>query len=171
MKPWSVRYVRAAGGPVGIFTRINHDNNHHLNSLWLYLVGPAAPPLLARALAIVTGTVSGSSWPPSSALAVARPAHGSQRPVRGRRSDGDLWIGSPRLCADASCIACRHCDSSTAGSKSRQAARRRQALAIVCAIGAMAHMTMLLGVLLLGAWDLFLSRPADSRSRGIRTRR
>ena len=55
---WSAELVRQVGTPLGIFLNINHDNNHHLNSLWLYCVGFDAPPVLQRALSIVTGTIT-----------------------------------------------------------------------------------------------------------------
>jgi hypothetical protein len=54
---WSVVYAAQARDAAGVFLRINHDNNHHLYSLWLQAVGPAAPPLLARAPAILAGTL------------------------------------------------------------------------------------------------------------------
>ena len=37
---------------------INHDNNHHLNTLWLMAVGWGSPPMLGRALSILCGTLS-----------------------------------------------------------------------------------------------------------------
>ena len=46
------------GTPMGVFLKINHDNNHHINSLWMQWVGLDAPPMLARALSIVTSTVA-----------------------------------------------------------------------------------------------------------------
>lgn len=55
---WSAQFVAQAGSAWGIFWRINHDNNHYLNSLWILLVGPYAPPLLIRAFSILTGTLS-----------------------------------------------------------------------------------------------------------------
>ena len=55
---WSAKQAHDAGTPLAVFLNINHDNNHHLNSLWLLLVGFDAPPLLARALSIVTGTAA-----------------------------------------------------------------------------------------------------------------
>ena len=55
---WSVVYAAQARDAVGVFLRINHDNNHHLYSLWLQAVGPAASPLLARAPAILAGALS-----------------------------------------------------------------------------------------------------------------
>ena len=54
---WSVIYAAQARDAAGVFLRINHDNNHHLMSLWLQLVGPNASPLLDRAPAILAGSV------------------------------------------------------------------------------------------------------------------
>ena len=54
---WSVIYAAQARDAVGVFLRINHDNNHHLNSLWLQAIGPTASPLLARAPAILAGSL------------------------------------------------------------------------------------------------------------------
>ncbi|MEO6247883.1 MAG: glycosyltransferase family 39 protein [Sphingomicrobium sp.] len=55
---WSVIFARAAGDPLGVFFRLNHDNNHHLNTLWLQLVGMRAPPLAMRAPAILCSTIA-----------------------------------------------------------------------------------------------------------------
>jgi uncharacterized membrane protein len=55
---WSAVMAADAGTPIGIFLHINHDNNHHLNSLWLQLVGLGAPPLLQRGLSIAAGTIA-----------------------------------------------------------------------------------------------------------------
>lgn len=55
---WSAVMVERARTPIGIFTAINHDNNHHLNSLWMWLIGYGAPPIALRALSIATGTAT-----------------------------------------------------------------------------------------------------------------
>src|SRR3954468_8393756 len=55
---WSVVYAHEARDPLGVFLRINHDNNHHLYSLWLQATGMDAPPWLARLPAILAGTAS-----------------------------------------------------------------------------------------------------------------
>ena len=55
---WSMIYAADAGTPAGVFWRINHDNNHHLYSLWLQAIGSGASPLLARLPAILAGTLS-----------------------------------------------------------------------------------------------------------------
>ena len=53
---WSMLYAADAGTPAGVFLRINHDNNHHLYSLWLQAIGSDASPWLARLPAIAAGT-------------------------------------------------------------------------------------------------------------------
>jgi hypothetical protein len=55
---WSVIYAAQARDPLGVFVRINHDNNHHLYSLWLQAIGIDASPLLARTPAIVAGSLA-----------------------------------------------------------------------------------------------------------------
>ena len=55
---WSATYAAQAGGPLGVFWRINHDNNHHLISLWLQAVGEGAAPWLARVPAILAGSAA-----------------------------------------------------------------------------------------------------------------
>ncbi len=55
---WSAQFVAQAGDAIGVVWRINHDNNHFLNSWWMLLVGPYAPPMLVRALSIATGVAS-----------------------------------------------------------------------------------------------------------------
>ena len=55
---WSAVLADDVRTPLGVFVSINHDNNHHLNSLWLQTVGLGAPPLVARALSVAAGTLS-----------------------------------------------------------------------------------------------------------------
>src|ERR1700710_2786551 len=55
---WSAVSAHDVGTPLGVFLKINHDNNHHLNTLWLQLVGLDAPPMLQRGLSIATGTAA-----------------------------------------------------------------------------------------------------------------
>lgn len=55
---WSVIYAQQARDPLGVFLRINHDNNHHLVSLWLQAIGSHAPPWLARLPAVLAGTAT-----------------------------------------------------------------------------------------------------------------
>lgn len=41
-----------------VLWKVSHDNNHFLNSAWLYFTGPDASPPVQRALSIVLGTAS-----------------------------------------------------------------------------------------------------------------
>ena len=55
---WSVELVGRLTSVDQVFWRINHDNNHFLNSVWLYLTGPDVSPLVHRALSIAIGTAT-----------------------------------------------------------------------------------------------------------------
>ncbi len=55
---WSVYQASHVAPMIGVFASINHDNNHHLNSLWLQLVGIDAPSLLMRGFAIACSTAA-----------------------------------------------------------------------------------------------------------------
>jgi hypothetical protein len=55
---WTLGLLKSVTRPDQIFWKINHDNNHFLNSLWMYALGPYRPSLLYRAPSIVCGTLS-----------------------------------------------------------------------------------------------------------------
>lgn len=55
---WSLTLVAGLTSPDQVFWAVSHDNNHLLNSLWLYLAGPGQAPLLYRVPSIVFGTAS-----------------------------------------------------------------------------------------------------------------
>lgn len=55
---WSAVLVAKVDTPWAVFASINHDNNHHLNSLWMQAIGYAAPPIVVRALSIATGSAA-----------------------------------------------------------------------------------------------------------------
>ena len=42
---WSVQHAASVESPAEIFFSLHHDNNHHLNTLWLWLCGPDAGPV------------------------------------------------------------------------------------------------------------------------------
>ncbi len=55
---WSLKLVEAIKSPVEIFTKLQHDNNHPLNSLYLYLVGPAGAGWSYRLLSWLAGSAT-----------------------------------------------------------------------------------------------------------------
>lgn len=55
---WSLTLLAKITSVDQVFWRINHDNNHFLNSIWMYLMGPDASFFAYRALSIVIGTAT-----------------------------------------------------------------------------------------------------------------
>ncbi len=55
---WSAVFAQDSATPAGVLLNVNHDNNHHLNTLWLQFVGVDASPMLQRALSIASGTAT-----------------------------------------------------------------------------------------------------------------
>ena len=59
----SLRLVSALESPLGVFTAVHHDNNHYLNSLWLYGAGPDARSWLMRLPPVILGTATPPNVP------------------------------------------------------------------------------------------------------------
>lgn len=55
---WSVTAVESLRSPLDVFTGFKSDNNHHLNSLWIYVVGPGASAASYRLAAFAAGLAS-----------------------------------------------------------------------------------------------------------------
>lgn len=160
---WSAVQAHEVGTPAGVFLGINHDNNHHLNSLWLQAVGLAAPSWLMRLPSIVAGTLAIPL-----AAAIARP-----RGTGGALTTALLFAMSPMLVTMGSeargyaamvlallgAILC--VDRALAGDA---AYRRPTTLALCFALGALAQLTMVFGALALCGW-VFIN---EARERGVR---
>jgi len=52
---WSYHFARQAESALDLVTRFKHDNNHLLNTLYLYLIGDMSRPILIRLPAILAG--------------------------------------------------------------------------------------------------------------------
>lgn len=55
---WSLENLQKIHSAAAIFYRLSDANNHFLNSLWLWIVGPDAPPIVLRGEAILCGTLT-----------------------------------------------------------------------------------------------------------------
>jgi hypothetical protein len=55
---WSVNHIRGVANAGDILWRLPSTNNHVLNSLWLWVVGPNAPVVLIRLGSIIVGTLT-----------------------------------------------------------------------------------------------------------------
>lgn len=53
---WSVEAASGVASPLDIVTAIHHDNNHYLNTLWLWFCGSDAAVWQQRLLSLLTGT-------------------------------------------------------------------------------------------------------------------
>ena len=55
---WSLNLIEPVASFGDILLDINHDNNHVLNSMYLYLIGTDASPIALRGLSVVFGVIS-----------------------------------------------------------------------------------------------------------------
>jgi hypothetical protein len=55
---WSLESAVSLRSPLDIFTRLRHDNNHMLNTAWLWLAGAGCPWIVYRLPAVIAGTVA-----------------------------------------------------------------------------------------------------------------
>ena len=55
---WSLRLAGQVKSPWDVFTSIHHDNNHYLNTLWMWAVGPDRRPLVYRLPSLLAGTAA-----------------------------------------------------------------------------------------------------------------
>ena len=54
---WSLLKVYPLSTPLEIVTNVKHDNNHLLNSLWMWLCGPLRSPQIYRAPSLICGAL------------------------------------------------------------------------------------------------------------------
>ena len=151
---WSAQLAHEARTPIGVFLNINHDNNHHLNSLWMQFVGFGAPPVLQRALSIVTGTIAipvaalifrsrGALIPLIAALLFALCPM-----VVTMGSEARGYAPMTLALLTAILLVSRWLADDTAE-------RTRQRLALCFALGALSQLTMIFGCVALVGWVFF----------------
>ncbi|MGT2515813.1 hypothetical protein ACVOMT_17690 [Sphingomonas panni] len=148
---WSAVFAQEVATPAGVLFAINHDNNHHLNTLWLQLVGPDAPPMIQRALSIVSGT---ATIPFAASIAARRgPAPAILAAIAFSLAPFLLTYGAeargyaPMLFALVCAIAIA--DRWLGDPATRKPAT---ALAIAALVGCLAQATMLFGLSILALW-------------------
>lgn len=165
---WSMVYAQQARDPLGVFLRINHDNNHHLNSLWMQAVGMHASPLLVRAPAILAGTLT----IPAAALLFAR------RSAAGAIAAAALFALSPMMVTYgseargyssmmlAALIMMRLVTDEIDGRNGRF---NPLLGALIAALGMLSNLTMLAPVVLLTLWIYLERRSSIGSAKAVRS--
>ncbi len=148
---WSASFARDVRTIPGIFWQINHDNNHHLNTLWLQWVGFDAHPAWQRMLSILSGTaaigVAGAiGWRRSAATGAIAAALFALSPVMvtyGSEARGYAPMMLALLVAIL--LVDRWLDSPDRATSPR-------AIAITVALGCLAQLTMIFGLAAILGW-------------------
>lgn len=144
---WSLSLLRDVTSLDQIFWRINHDNNHFLNSVYLYFVGPDAGSVAQRGLSIALGTMT----PLAAAFATARSGPRTQiatallfavsYPMVQYGSEARGYVGLVLFTLLAVALLER-----------RMEGRGGLAFALVVLAGLLSHMTMVGTIAILVAW-------------------
>lgn len=162
---WSAIFAHDSATPAGVLFRINHDNNHHLNTLWLQWVGTDASPMLQRTLSIVSGA---ATVPVAAAIAARRsPTAAIVAASAFALSPFLLIYGAeargyaPMLLAFVVAIAL------VDRWRAEEAPSPVTALAIAALLGCLAQATMVFGLVALGLWVLLDRTRALGLGRGV----
>ncbi|MFP5456907.1 MAG: hypothetical protein ACLGHK_15610, partial [Alphaproteobacteria bacterium] len=165
---WSVIFARDASTVGDVLFAINHDNNHHLNTLWLRTVGWTATPMLGRTLSILCGTLA----IPVAGLIAAR------RGVAAAGCAAALFALSPILVTYgteargyapmllALLVSILIVDRQIAGRPVRYGA---EWFGLAAFIGMLAHVSMLFGVAALVGWMTIVQARSAPRLTALRT--
>jgi hypothetical protein len=165
---WSALFARDASTVGDVLFAINHDNNHHLNTLWLRTVGWTAPPMLGRALSILCGTLA----IPVAGLIAAR------RGVAAAGCAAALFALSPILVTYGSeargyapmllalLVSILIVDRQIGGRPIRYGA---EWFGLAAFIGMLAHVSMLFGVAALAGWMAIVEARSAPRLAALRT--
>ena len=154
---WTLNLLTTIGSPDQIFWNISHDNNHFLNSLWMYVVGLDGTPLFYRLPSILIGGFSVMaafriglrSGPPHAAI-VAAFVFAIAIPFVNYGSEARGYAGLVL----ALLVAIHALDQALATDASNPKPtawnRCRWTFAVAVGLGTLSHLTMLLGAAILG---------------------
>ena len=166
---WSIDLVQGLSSPDQVFWRISHDNNHFLNSLWLYGLGPDQEPSLYRMPAVVFGTLSvivaahiGLRRSLATAIAAAALVSTSALLVTyGSEARGYAGLILALLVAvDAFDRSIGLCSQGWSAQAPADTIRQRCVLGAAIGLGALFHLTMVAALPLFGAASVLRRRGA-----------
>lgn len=151
---WSLTLVQPLTSAVDVFTGLSHDNNHFLNSLWLFWLGPDRAPWAYRVPAVALGALSVvlAAWvvwprsPAGAAAAAVFTATSMPLVVYGSEARGYAGLIAAILLAIAAFD--RALDPGTEAADRRKA---RWLFGAAVGIGTLFHLTMVFTVAVLAA--------------------
>ena len=151
---WTLVLIAPVRSVGEILFDIGHDNNHYLNSIYLYLIGPDASSLAQRGLAIALGTATAAvaglaAAPRGRAAAVfAMLLFAFAYPMVHYGSEARGYAGLVLFLLLAVIFLQRALD--------RPDWRLRQALGLAIGLGLLSHLTMVAGAAILAAWTIWV---------------
>ena len=153
---WTLNLLTTIGSPDEILWNISHDNNHFLNSLWMYVVGLDGTPLLYRLPSILLGGLSitmafriGSRSGPQAALVTAF-VFAIALPFVNYGSEARGYAGIVLALLVAIDALDRALAIASNGAEPAAWNRCRWTFAAAVGLGTLSHLTMLLGAAILG---------------------
>ncbi|MDX8460175.1 hypothetical protein [Mesorhizobium humile] len=149
---WSIVLLKPLTSVDQIFWRINHDNNHFLNSIYQYVVGPDAAPLVQRGLSITLGActvvaaaaISRGRW----AMVASALLFAVSYPMVHYGSEARGYAGLVLFTLVSVALLERWFDKQGPYSI---------ALAVAILLGFLSHLTMIEAVAVLAVWTMWLS--------------
>ncbi len=152
---WSLRLVAQLHGFGEIFWSLSHDNNHVLNSAWLYVLGQDSPIWLYRMPAVILGTLTVPAlarlcWRKGPAAGVIAAVLGAVAlPFVDFGSEARGYAGLVLATVLALDESDRAIDAAVSGDRAR-CRRASWRLGAAVGIGALSHLTMAYPVAVLG---------------------
>ena len=161
---WSLRLIDEMRARHDFFWGLAVDNNHYLNTLWLWIVGADAPVLVQRGLSILLGVVTvaaaglalRSSGAPGMLCAMALFAVSYPMVNYGSEARGYAGLILMTL------LAILLIENASAGSK-----RDRRWLGVVNVLGVLFQPIMLGTIAGLMAWTAWMRRPSSTKPSAI----
>jgi hypothetical protein len=162
---WSLRLIDEMRARHDFFWGLAVDNNHYLNTLWLWIVGADAPVLLQRALSVLLGFATVAAAGPAlrrsgaAGMLCAMLLFAVSYPMVNYASEARGYAGLMLM----TLLAITLTESATAGSR-----RDRLRLGVVNVLGVLFQPIMLGAIAGQMAWSAWMRRPAGPNLGAIR---
>jgi hypothetical protein len=162
---WSLKLIDEVKARHDVLWGLAVDNNHYINTLYLWIVGADAPVLVQRAFSILLGVATVAAAGPAlrrsgaAGMLCAMALFAVSYPMVNYGSEARGYAGLILM----TLLAITLTESATAGSK-----RDQRSLGVVTVLGVLFQPIMLGAIAGLMAWSAWICRPTDLSLRAIR---